>query len=376
MKAFKLFLRLARENKAGILITLAISALMIFIFYTIPNPDQTDFENQKIKVSYHIENESPLTEHLKLYLSDYVSEETLSLAQLEDAHYFQVVSLSIIIKGDLSEDLKNNQPQIELFSRNADTFVNGPVETAMTTYLNLYQTLIEQGTSESEAISLTNETLQTKTKVELLYHAQSSKYVIFRMMSYLSYLIILSGLMIVVPVMIKMRQKDVLERTMISAYPKKRYFGGLFLSSMLFMIVFTLLLIAIIAILFIKEITLFELGLYSLNTFVYLSVIIALSVLIGILAKNEAISAIFANILGLSQSFLIGIFIPRDLLSPKLVNIARLLPGHYLVNANELIRDNQVSLNGLFKEYVYLFIFLIGFLGALIITNQLKKKNN
>lgn len=376
MKAFNLFLRLAKENKAGIIINVLITVLMIVLFYFVPQQNQTAFETEKIKVSYHIEQEQPLTDGLKSYLKKFVIEEKIKKEELEDAHYFQVVSLSIIIDGDLNEAIKSNNVHIELFSRNADVFINAPIEIEIKTYLSLYETLINNGKTDAEALILTNQTLESSHVNTHLQTKQTTNLVVFRMVSYLSYLIILTGLMIVVPVMINMRKEALLERSMISAYPKKKYTAGLFLGAILFILSFTALVFMLIVFLHIKTLSLHEILLYGLNTLMYTLPIIALSVFTGVLVKNSVMTSIIANVFGLSQSFIVGVFIPRSFLDSQILSIGRFLPGYYFVNANELIKDGVATPQALMREYAYLLGFTVVIVLVLLITQFVKRKRS
>ncbi|HHV33275.1 MAG TPA: ABC transporter permease [Acholeplasma sp.] len=374
MRVFKLFLRLSKENKAGIIMTLLLTALMIVLFYALPREQQAGYAAQKIRVSYHIENESPLTDNLKEYLSNYVYESKLSLDEIEDAHYFQIVTLSIIIEGNLSEDLKNDNAKIELYSKNAEEFINAAVITELYNYLNLYQAFIENGIIESEAIELTNETL-TNSHVEthLVQQTQDFKVIAFRAMNYLSYIVILIGLTIVVPIMIKMKEEKVLKRTLVSPYKRKKYYLELYLGAILYTIIASFIIFLLVTVLFRDMLTVKEILLYALNMLMYTLPIIAISVFTGVLSKKETISSIVSNVFGLGQSFLVGVFIGREYLDPSMKVIGRLLPGNYLVNANEFIRDGTYTVNNLMGEYLMLILFAAIFVGLLIVINIYKK---
>ena len=53
MRVFKLFLRLSKENKAGIIMTLLLTALMIVLFYALlENNKQVMLHKNKSFISY------------------------------------------------------------------------------------------------------------------------------------------------------------------------------------------------------------------------------------------------------------------------------------------------------------------------------------
>ena len=221
-------------------------------------------------------------------MSNYVYESKLSLDEIEDAHYFQIVTLSIIIEGNLSEDLKNDNAKIELYSKNAEEFINAAVITELYNYLNLYQAFIENGIIESEAIELTNETL-TNSHVEthLVQQTQDFKVIAFRAMNYLSYIVILIGLTIVVPIMVKMKEEKVLKRTLVSPYKRKKYYLELYLGAILYTIIASFIIFLLVTVLFRDMLTVKEILLYALNMLMYTLPIIAISVFTGVLSKKK-----------------------------------------------------------------------------------------
>lgn len=375
MKAFKLFFQLAKSNKLGIIINVTMMFVMVIIYVNYPTNQQTDFSNQTFNVSYHIENESNLTQGLKNHLKSYVREETIKESELNDAHYYQIVNLSIIIQGNLEVDLLNGNPQISIYSRNAEEFISAPVETEIQSYLNYYKALISVGKSEDEALLLASKLSDPQLNIEMVKPANEERVVLSLLFNFMSYVIMGMGLLIVVPVLIKIRQTKLQERTFISAYKKSSYYAGLFSASGIFMIGTTL-------IMFIAVLTLMNqwhahtILLYGLNILGYLVTVIALSLLVGSIFKSDVSSNVFANVFGLGQAFISGVFIPKQFLGQGMNTAAKIMPANYFVNLNTLIANDNYTLNEVTPNFLMFLVFSVVFIGLLLLYHQVTRKKN
>lgn len=77
--------------------------------------------------------------------------------------------------------------------------------------------------------------------------------------------------------------------------------------------------------------------LYTLSLLILLVPGVGLGFLINALSKNDSQVNILANSIVLTMCFLSGLFIPRELLSPGTLKVARVLPLYWYVEANEYV---------------------------------------
>lgn len=76
---------------------------------------------------------------------------------------------------------------------------------------------------------------------------------------------------------------------------------------------------------------------YLLNALMMLLVALALSYLIGIVAKNTNMLNGIVNVLSLGMSFLCGVFVPLGYMNPSVRKVAMFLPVYWYEKANDLL---------------------------------------
>ncbi len=90
------------------------------------------------------------------------------------------------------------------------------------------------------------------------------------------------------------------------------------------------------------------------------------------LTNNKGALNGMINVIGLSQAFLCGAFIPSMYLPSKVVSISKIFPAYYYINNNDYISTTEVfSINPFLKNIIILIIFSILFL---ILNNIVTKK--
>ena len=96
-----------------------------------------------------------------------------------------------------------------------------------------------------------------------------------------------------------------------------------------------------------------------------------MAVLVASFEPKDNVLNLITQVLGLGMSFFCGIFIPMEVLSDKVVSVARFLPAYWYVRANNMIADiTQFSLN----EVVQCYLIQLGFAAAMVIITLLVRK--
>ena len=109
-----------------------------------------------------------------------------------------------------------------------------------------------------------------------------------------------------------------------------------------------------------------------LNTLVFSVSCLSLSILVSSLTNNKGALNGMINVIGLSQAFLCGAFIPSMYLPSKVVSISKIFSAYYYINNNDYISTTEVfSINPFLKNIIILIIFSILFL---ILNNIVTKK--
>ena len=76
-----------------------------------------------------------------------------------------------------------------------------------------------------------------------------------------------------------------------------------------------------------------------LNSFIFSVVVTAISVFVSSFEPKENVLNIITQVLSIGMSFLCGIFIPMEVLSDRVLAVARFLPAYWYVRANNMIAD-------------------------------------
>ena len=78
-------------------------------------------------------------------------------------------------------------------------------------------------------------------------------------------------------------------------------------------------------------------GYAILNSLAFLLFTTALSLLISTFSPDDNVLNMLANIVGLSMSFLCGVFVPQSMLSGSVLAVGRFLPAYWYIRANNML---------------------------------------
>ena len=76
-------------------------------------------------------------------------------------------------------------------------------------------------------------------------------------------------------------------------------------------------------------------GVYAFNCSVYVAVVLSITFMLNEVFKKDSILGIVGNVLPLALSFISGVFMPAEFISPSILRIAKFFPTYYFVQANE-----------------------------------------
>ena len=108
-----------------------------------------------------------------------------------------------------------------------------------------------------------------------------------------------------------------------------------------------------------------------LNSFIFSLVVTAMAVFVASFEPKENVLNIITQVLSIGMSFLCGIFIPMEVLSDKVLSVARFLPAYWYVKANNMIADIEPFSAG---DVLLCFIVEAGFALMLIMLTLLVRK--
>ncbi len=84
---------------------------------------------------------------------------------------------------------------------------------------------------------------------------------------------------------------------------------------------------------------------YTMNAFVYLLVCLAITFFIAQFTKKVPLLSVWSNVIGLSTSFLCGVFVGRSLLPDKVISVSKCLPTYWYINVTEELKTFSGTLS-------------------------------
>jgi ABC-2 type transport system permease protein len=84
-----------------------------------------------------------------------------------------------------------------------------------------------------------------------------------------------------------------------------------------------------------------------------------------------------ANIIGLGMSFLCGVFVPQNMLSPGLLSFAKFLPAYWYTRVNDMLgglSNESVNLQFVMTAFGIQLLFAATLFAAALATTKIKQR--
>ena len=240
-------------------------------------------------------------------------------------------------------------------------------------YIQVQNIYLDSSKNEEELINNINNSLNKKSKVEIVSKLDTSK--IEKSSSYFNFASYsIMAIIIFIICLVLSSFKNIKKRTIISSMNYKKYNQKLLVASIGYSLIVWLLFI-ILGIIILGNIMFSLQGLiYCLNALIFTFVCLTLALLISTIIDNKnAISGI-VNVIALGQAFLCGTFVPAEWLPKSVLNIAHILPAYWYINTNDLLKTIEIinikNLQPILINSLVLILFSILFI---IINNIISK---
>ena len=294
--------------------------------------------------------------------------------KVDDALFYRDISYVVYIPENFGDDLVNDKnPTIEYKSNGNEnaSFTQMLIEKYIKT-VNLYKDHY-QGKALNQKVK---QVINQKTKVNLNTSLDSSKLnqvnVYF---NFLNYALLAGGVYCMTMILASLNQEGVRKRTIMSSFSYRKYnwiiFASLGLASFIVWLAYM-----IISFILFKEIMLSGNGIaYILNSFVFSICSLAVGFLIGTITHNKQAIGGIVNVVALGTSFLCGCFVPMSFMPSYVLKIAHILPTHYFVQNNELIKTLEYFKLETLQPIIINGIIVLGFtLSFVLITLMISKR--
>lgn len=343
MPVFKTFYKIAKKHFGSMAIYLFIFLVLTLLLTNSSEKEKpVNFTASSLNICIQDEDNSRISAALQEYLGTLHTLVDLpnDKETLQDHLYYRNISYVLfipkgfeqkILDGEINDLLTN----VKIPGSYEGSYVDSQIEE----FLSAVHLYITGGFSPEEALAHTLSTIQEKAPVTLLSEHKeegSSQKNIYYFFLYLPYIFIMMLLSSLAPVLITFRKKDLDARMHCSTLPLTSKNLQIALASLLYGVGIWLLFLFVSFCVYGTDIFC-ELGFLSmLNSFVFLLVALAITLLVSFFSPTLNALNMIGNIIGLSMSFLCGVFVAQWLLPDGLSAVSRFLPMYWYVRAHNM----------------------------------------
>ena len=338
MIVFKTFFKVLKKYQMSLFMYLGICVGITIILSSFNTQGNVSYYNVSQDIVLKDNDGSEISKGLVEYLStingiknadDYTED------QITDMMYYTRISNSLVIpKGFGEEFLKNSSAEgLKIEStKNASARMGYSVETEIDSYLNLLTGYINGGFDFSEAHELTIESLSNKSAISVVADVKIEDDKIYTVFQMLPYGILTMLLSAVLPVILRFGSVLIKKRSNIASMPGSKRQIMLALAGAVITFFIVVILIGVASGLsgeaFSERWWLIVVDILVLS----LTIVMLIVAVSNLNIKPEA-AAGFTNVIGLSFSFLGGIFVPLEYLGNGAKVIGQFLPTYWYSEA-------------------------------------------
>ncbi len=379
MQVFKTFLKVLKKNMGVSMIYIIIFMVIAYMMST-ASSDKKEYEASKLDVGIIDMDNSDESKALSDYISD-----NHNLVEIEndkdemlDSLYYRTVDVIITINEGYSEKLAGGETDGLITSRSIEgTYSESYFENQLNRYLGVVSAYVKGGSTIEDAVTKASELMEKEISVNVVSFNEESETEFSNSMAsyfqYLAYILISIMITSLCPTLLTMTHKEIGNRTNCSCMTVTSRMMQLTAGTA----VYTLLVFGIIfagaAFMFGKELFTTYGLLALLNSFVYLIVSMAITLLISVFAPGKNAVSMIANVLGLGMSFLCGVFVPQYLLSDAVIGFGRFLPAYWFVKANNMLAGFSYEVYSVSKFMTCIGIQLAFAIAVLCVTLLVSK---
>lgn len=374
MKVFNVYFKVLNKQGKQLSIYIIIFLVLAIAFsYAGGNTQIDKFTESKTRVVFiNNDKNTTLIQGFKEFLGNNsifveIPDET---DKLQDALFFReaeyIVKIPVGFTGDIfsGKDVKLDKSVVtgSTSSIYTEMLINRYFN-AVRLYLNNYRDI-----SEEELVKLVAADMIIETEVELLETGEkpidtSRTRSYFNFLPYILISIIILG---VSSIMMVFNNINLKRRISCSPVRNTSINLQILLGNIVFSVSVWVLIIIIALILYKDEMLTTNAVYFGINSFAFTITALSMSFLVGILVKNRNAQSGISNVLALGLCFLSGAFVPQEILSEKVLAIAKFTPTYWYIKANVVIGNmTNFSMDNLTPVIQYILTEL-GFAVALV----------
>ena len=376
MTIFKTFLKLVNKNKGQLI--LYTTLLIVFTCITLSN-NQTNINYVDAKPDVIIidKDNSKLSNNLKNYFKQN-SNLREEVNNIDDELFYRFSSYVIYIPEGFEESvIDGNIKEIEY--KSISDYEANLANILLNQYLSVLDIYKDIDTNIDDLINHIDNSLDNQANVIVnssLNTNELAKAGFYY--SFMNYSLLAGCIYVLVVIISIFREKNILKRNVISSMNYNKLNSKLLFSSILFGTIIWILYI-IISFIIVGNIMFTSNCIWMIVlSFIFLIYCLSIGFLIANVINNKnAINGII-NVVALGTSFLCGVFVNIEFLPSSVLNISKMIPNYYYVDAiNKLTSIENISfdtLKPLLSNVIVLILFSLIFILLSIFISKRKRK--
>lgn len=382
MQVFKLYYKIFKKRSfAPTIMYVAIFIAMTLAFSMNATSSQEKmFNTRKCGVSIIDNDNSVLSTELSNYIkanSKYVEISDVSDEGLKDALFFRSTEYIIIIPNNFGDkfftDDKLNLQTMRIPNSASGNFL----DTMINKYLNTAELYNKADIPLDKSLKKLAEDLSIETNVKFANGDKAASMPAFSYyFNYLVYPLVSIFVLIISGTTLAINETDVKRRNVGSPVSTSKFSFGLFLANTSIAMVIYAVFLVLAAVMY-KDSLLTQAGMLTiLNGLIFTILSLSLCFLISNVVNNKTVTGI-STVLSLLMCFTGGVFVPQQLLSESVKNVAVINPAFWYVKANNTLGNlSSFSLDNLkpvMSAYAVQICFAIAFLAISLVLIKQKR---
>lgn len=345
MQVFNAFMKIVLKRISVPFIYIGIFLAISIMMANQGADNEAKFKQEKLSISVTDLDNSAASEKLIDFLAENheITDEKMDDDKLLSNLYYEHLDYALIINEGYMEKLANGSTENLFTNHSIEGSYGESLATAqLDRYVSCVSSYIAGGFTIDEALDKTEALMLNKTEVIAENFSEEENFFSTNIRFYFQYLpyiflaILISAL---VPTLMTLNKKEIRDRTNASCISISKQTFQTALGSVIYAVGIWIIFMAAFVILCGREIFSKEGLLAMVNSFVFLIVALAITMLIAQLSKSPKSPDMIANTLSLGMSFLSGIFVPIEYLSDTVIGIAHFLPAYWYVRANNMLAE-------------------------------------
>lgn len=381
MQVFKTFFKILNKNKTTMIVYMAIYlALTLVLTMNGQKNDTSDFSKIQLEIGVENKDEGALGEALVSYLEkeNDIKEIPEDREELLDAMYYRYIQYVLIIPEDFTEKFISGEREEAL----EGTAVPGNntaylAEMEIDEFLQSLGMYLDGGYAPEEAVEKTFASMENESKVEFLDDGDAVvKPAAAYFFDYLPYIFLCIMMVSLSSVLMIFNERDLDARNRCSSMSFFARNLQMMLGSIGIMLLEYGIFMLTAWILYPDYMTGMR-GILSMgNALVFMLVCLSIAFFAGRLAKDDGQLNMVANIVGLSFSFLGGVFVPLNLMNQGMQKIAKFVPSYWYVSSNNVIwkMESWSETGEIYQNELVMLLFAAAVFAVALMVNRLRAR--